>query len=114
MDPNTAAVVSAIAAAVAALFTALIAWPNFAAARTAARSADFDSCLEVIGKLADAQRRVFEARKDDQVWEFEFRELLNLMEGLAKLEKHRRTPTSTRELTNDFLMEGLAHLKSQP
>lgn len=108
------AAVAAMAAAITALITLVIAWANFATARNEARAVDFDSCLDVVTKLADAQRRVRDAAPGSPARDFEFRELLNLMEALAHLENTKRTSPSTREVTQDFLIETYAFLRSQP
>ena len=105
--------VAAIAAAVSAALTLFIAKANLAAAKTDARSSDFDSCLDVVTKLADAQRRVRDTGNDPDR-EFEFRELLNLMEALALLENDDRIASSTRKVTKHFLLETYTYLQSQP
>jgi hypothetical protein len=106
------AAIAAIAAASSAGITVLIAAANLTTARTESRSDDFDSCLDVVTKLGDAQRRVFDAGSDQPKRQFEFRELLNLMEALALLENDRRTAKSTRTITNHFLIESYAFLRS--
>jgi len=102
-----------MAAAVTALITLVIAWANYSVARNEARASDFDSCLDVVTKLADAQRRVRDAAPGSAERDFEFRELLNLMEALAHLENTKRTGPSTREVTENFLVETYAYLRSQ-
>jgi|SRR5580698_4727944 hypothetical protein len=113
MDATVAwAAISAVAAAVTAIITLYIARANFAVARTTANASDFLNCLDVVARLGDAQRRVRDA-SDQTVQEFEFRELLNLMEALALLENDNRIAPSTRRFTEHFLVESYAFMRSQ-
>ncbi|MEK7993427.1 MAG: hypothetical protein AAB403_06435 [Planctomycetota bacterium] len=100
------AVVSAAIALVALYFSAK-------AAGTQARVADFNNCLEVVKQLGEAQRKVRDAN-DDAGRLFEFRELLNLLEALAKLYNDRKLQSSTREYVEPFIIESWAWLRSQP
>jgi len=100
------ALASAAIALVALLFSAK-------AALTQAKAADFNNCLEVVKQLAEAQRRVRDA-KDEAEKHFEFRELFNLLEALAKLANDRKLQSSTRDYVEHFLIEAWAWLKSEP
>ncbi len=111
MDANTSAAISAIVAAFTAVLTLGIAWANFSTARTDAKSSDFENCLDVVTKLAEAQRLVRDA-DNEEAKRFEFRELLNLMEALALLENHKKIAPSTRKFTKHFLIEGWAFLRT--
>jgi hypothetical protein len=97
---------------VAAVASALSAAASFWLIRTEARSHDFDSCLDLIERLGVALRRVRDAQ-DDGIRDFEFRELLNLMEGLALLENQRRIPKATRKFAKTYLIETYAFLRSE-
>lgn len=99
---------SAVSATVALGATVLNLW----SIRRTGRATDFNNCLSVVSQLAEAQRKVRDA-KDNNVQKFEFRELLNLMEALALLENDRLTAPSTKKITVDFLIEAWAFLKSQ-
>ena len=94
------ALASAAIALVALLFSAK-------AALTQAKAADFNNCLEVVKQLAEAQRRVRDA-KDEAEKHFEFRELFNLLEALAKLANDRKLQSSTRDYVEHFLIEAWA------
>ena len=100
------AVASAAIALVALYFSAK-------AAGTQARVADFNNCLEVVKQLGEAQRKVRNA-KDDSERLFEFRELLNLLEALAKLYNDQKLQSSTREYVEPFIVESWAWLRSEP
>jgi hypothetical protein len=75
------------------------------------KTADFNSCLEVVKSLASAHRMVRDAT-DDATRRFEFRELLNLMEALAMLINRGKVGPSTREYAEHFLEEAWAWLKA--
>lgn len=110
---DLAAVISAVAAAASALLAVIIAYLAFAALRQDKRSSDFGDCVDAVTRLGDAQRRVFEATTPEKK-QFEFRELLNLMEALALLENDKRVAPSTRKFTVPFIQESYAFLRSQP
>ena len=114
MDAVGWAAVSAIASAVSAAITLVIARANASETRTASQTADFANCLAVVSALADAQRRVFDADHDQRRRDFEFHELLNLMEALARLHNDNKLTDSTRKLIEDFLDEAWAHLNVEP
>lgn len=76
------------------------------------RSIDFNNCLEVMKQLGEAQRRVRDAGGDESKWQFEIRELLNLMEGLAMLINRKRIGPVASEHTEQFLIEAWACLKA--
>jgi hypothetical protein len=108
-----AAVISAIAAgaaAVAAIGSWFAAWQT---ARIQGKATDFSNCLEVIEQLGEAQRRVRDADNHDKS-EFEFIELLNLLEALALLFTNRKIAPSTRKFTGKFLEEALAWIGIDP
>lgn len=112
MDPNQAAIWSALAAvfsAVAASASAYVAWQ---AKRGQTSVADFEGCLAVVGHLADAQRAVRDA--PDEHKQFEFIELLNLMEALALLLNDGRPPSSTTKVATRFLEEALSWISITP
>lgn len=67
----------------------------------------------VVSQLAEAQRKVRDG-STDEIKQFEFRELLNLMEALALLENDSRVAPSTQKVAQKFLIESLAYIKSQP
>ena len=101
MNASQAAVWSAFAAifaAVAATASAFVAWK---AARGQTSAADFEACLSVVEHLAGAQRTVRDA--DEAHKEFEFIELLNLMEAFALLLNDARPSSSTKKVTGHFL-----------
>lgn len=104
--------VSAIASAISAAIALTATLVNLWAMRRTGRATDFNNCLSVISQLAEAQRKVRDA-KGDEIKQFEFRELLNLMEGLALLENDKLTASSTKKITEDFLIETWAFLRSQ-
>lgn len=112
MDANQAAVWSALAAifsAIAAGTSAFVAWQ---AKRGQTSAADFESCLAVVGHLAEAQRKVRDAPNEHK--EFEFVELLNLMEALALLVNDGRPASSTKKVAAHFLEEGLSLITVTP
>ena len=112
MDANQAAVWSALAAvfsAVAAGASAYVAWQ---AKRHQTSATDFEGCLAVVKQLGDAQRAVRDA--DDVHREFEFIELLNLMEALALLLNDGRSASSTRKVAGHFLEEALSWISITP
>src|SRR5690348_6339651 len=91
-----------VASATVALFVARYAVRAHAAQT---RVADFNNCLEVVKQLADAQRKVREAKSDDDKFKFEFRELLNLLEALALLINDRNVAPSGTRFASHFLRE---------
>jgi len=113
-DATTWAAISAVAAAVSAIVTLFIARANTSETRTANRSADFSNCMTVVASLSEAQRRVFIASDNPIRRTFEFRELLNLMEALARLINDGNMTPSTQKITEDFLVEAWAYLHVDP
>jgi hypothetical protein len=112
MDANQAAVWSAFAAvfsAVAAGASAYVAWQS---KRRQTSAIDFEGCLAVVKQLGDAQRAVRDA--DDIHREFEFIELLNLMEALALLVNDGRPASSTKKVAARFLEEALSWISITP
>lgn len=112
MDANQAAVWSALAAifsAVAAVASAFVAWQ---AKRGQTSAADFESCLTVVQHLGEAQRSVRDA--PDEYKEFEFIELLNLLEALALLVNDGRPASSTKKVAAHFLEEALSLITVTP
>ena len=112
MDVNQAAAWSALAAifsAVAAGASAYVAWQ---AKRGQTSASDFEGCLAVVGHLADAQRKVRDAPEEHK--EFEFVELLNLMEALALLLNDGRPPSSTKKVAGLFIEEALSWISITP
>jgi len=112
MQPFAWAAVSAFAAAISATIAAVAAGINLWSVNKNVRATDFNNCLAVVAQLAEAQRKVRDAR-DEAAKQFEFRELLNLMEALALLENDKRVAPSTQKFTMRFLTESWAFLKSQ-
>lgn len=112
MDANGWAAVSAGAAAFTAAITLVIAWANASETRTANQSADFVNSLAVVSSLGDALRRVRDAGDDRVKREFEFRELLNLMEALALLLNDDKATPSARKVAEPFLEQAWAYLKA--
>jgi hypothetical protein len=105
MDANGWSAIAAACSAAAAALSLAVAWN---AKGIQGRSADFANCIEVVEQLGNAQRRVFNARDDNERYEFEFRELLNLLEALALLYNDGRIAASTKRFTGKFLDEALA------
>lgn len=75
------------------------------------RVADFNSCLAVVERLAVAQRLIRDA-KDQETKRFELRELLNLLEALAKLVNGGKVPSSTSDYVESWLEESWAYIRS--
>ena len=102
-----ASVAAAACSAIAAVASAYVA---FRAYRTQDKSADFGDCLQVVGLLREAQKRVYDANLqcNRELYEFEFVELLNLFEALALLYNDGKIASSTRDFTKKFLGEALA------
>jgi hypothetical protein len=100
-----AAVGAVCTAAVNLLVGALLTRPL---ARTQIKVADFNNCTELAKDIAEAQRRVIDARDDDTKHEFEFRELLNFMETLAYLVNTKNITASGEWAATHFLEETLA------
>jgi hypothetical protein len=69
----------------------------------------------VTSRLADAQRRVREAKDvDEGGYTFEFRELLNLLEALALLHNDNKIAPSTKKFTCKFLEEAIGWIRVNP
>ena len=113
MGPDFWAAVAAIAAAMSAIVTLVIAYANASQMRTANQTSDFVNCLAVVSDLGEAQRRVSNA-KDSAQRTFEFNELLNLMEALAGLHNDGKLTASTKKITEEFLDEVWAQLSASP
>lgn len=100
------AICSAIAAS-CSVITAIIAIFIAAGSRKIQeRLADFSNCMDIVSKLGDAQRRVFLEKCENKI-EFEFCELLNLLEALALMINDGRIAPSTKKYTTKFLAECL-------
>ena len=102
-----AAFASAFAAAMsaaAALVALFVAWGQ---KRVQGKSADFSNCLEIVGRLTVAQERVFSA-SDEPTRQFEFRDLLNLLEALAFLYNKNKIAPATKTFTAKFLDQAIA------
>jgi len=100
---------SAVAAACSAIAAAVSLAVASHAKRIQGRSADFANCIEVVERLGVAQRRVRDA--PDNHYEFEFRELLNLLEALALLHNDSKIVPSTRKVVEKFLAEAIAWMR---
>jgi hypothetical protein len=108
LDANGWSAVAAACSAVAAAVSLMVAWN---AKGIQGRSADFANCIEVAEQLRDAMRRVRDERdqeNNEKRYEFEMRELLNLLEALALLYNDGRIAPSTKKFTETFLDEVLA------
>jgi hypothetical protein len=110
MDANLAAAVAAVAACVTAIITAAIAVANYRVTLAAEKSYDFTACLTVVSQTAQALRLV----RDSADKEFEFRELLNLLETLAGSVNDGLLRPSTLKMVEPYLIECYAYLRSQP
>lgn len=95
--------------AVAAGASAFVAWQ---AKRGQTSAADFEGCLAVVKQLAEAQRTVRDAPEEHK--EFEFIELLNLLEALALLVNDGRPASSTNRVAAHFLEEALSLIAITP
>lgn len=104
---------SALASVFAAVFSAIAAsaagFVAFCSYRTQNKSADFGDCLQVVGFLREAQKRVYDANLQCNrgLYEFEFVELLNLFEALAFLYFEGKIAPATSDFTRKFLSESL-------
>ena len=76
--------------------------------RRQAQSADFSSYLQLTERYADAWRK-FRCANDDNR-DFEFGEVLNLIEGTCHLYKSRAIRGATREMIRDYLRDVLPKL----
>ncbi|GAA0551874.1 hypothetical protein FHS83_001421 [Rhizomicrobium palustre] len=112
MDANFWAAVAAIASGFTAAITLFIAWANHRVTLAAEKSYDFNSCLTVVFQVGQALRQVRDAPDDKK--EFEFRELLNLLEALAVGVNDKLIQAATRKMVEPFLAECYAYLKTQP
>lgn len=101
--------VAAVCSAVAALVSLVVA---LGAMRIQERSADFANGIDVVERLGTAMRRVRDAPKNH--YDFEFTELLNLLEALALLHNERRIAASTKKFTAKFLEEVLCCIEHNP
>ena len=75
-------------------------------------AADFGSCLGVVQQLGQALRTVRDASPENK--EFEFIELLNLMEALATLVNDGRPASSTNKVAAHFIEETLSWVAITP
>lgn len=110
MNAGAWTAVAATAAAVSAfvsLASIRIVWRSSA---TQAKAADFDNCMRTIEWLAEALRKVRDARPEHT--EFEIREYLNVLEGLALLINDDKIAPSTLRLVEKFLEEAWAAVRS--
>lgn len=108
--PSLASVVAATFSAIAAIAAGCV---TYLAYRTQARSADFSDCLQVVEFLRVAQKRVYDANLqcNKDLYRFESRELLNLLEALAFLCNQNKIAPSTSVFTKKFLSESLVWVK---
>lgn len=97
---------------VAALISLTACVYSVRSSRTQTKVADFNSCLAVVERLAAAQRYIRDA-KDAETKQFELRELLNLLEALAKLVNGGKVPSSTSEYVESWLEESWAYLRAE-
>ncbi len=102
MDANKWSAFAAACSAVAAFVSLVVAWH---AKRIQGRSVDFANGIEIVERLGTAMRRVRDAPENHH--DFEFTELLNLLEALALLHNERRIAASTKKLIANFLDEVL-------
>jgi hypothetical protein len=112
MDATTASVIAASAAAVSASVLTIVSFFNIIALRTQVKVADYNNCLQLVRHLSDTQRAVFTSKCDSQRYDFEFRELLNLIEAVALLINRSQITKSTKEYSTDFICEALAWIES--
>lgn len=112
MDATTASVIAASAAAVSASVLTIVSFFNIIALRTQVKVADYNNCLQLVRHLSDAQRAVFTSTCDSQRYDFEFRELINLLEAVALLINRNQITNSTKYYSTDFICEALAWIES--
>jgi hypothetical protein len=110
MNPSVLATVAAFASALSAAASLVGVWYNRRTAIRQADATDFNNCVGTVRQLAGAQRLVRDAPEVHR--EFEFRELLNLMEALALLINDQKVPPSTLRTIDSFLEEAWAHLQA--
>lgn len=91
-----------LVAAIATLF-----WTGLSHRRQA-QSSDFGSYLQLTERYSDAWRRFRSA--EDENRDFEFGELLNLIEGTCHLYKSDAIQGATREMIRDYLRDVLTRL----
>jgi hypothetical protein len=99
------ALLSVLVAAGALVFSAL-------AQRDQARSHDFNNYLNLKDKFAEAWRRYSNATPDKA--EFEFREVLNLIESVCHLFNEDAIHGSTRQMVEQYLREIIHGLHIDP
>lgn len=75
--------------------------------RRQAQASDFGSYLQLTERFANAWRR-FRDAEDDETRDFEFGEVLNLIEGTCHLYNSGTIHGATREMIRDYLREVLA------
>ncbi len=112
MDPTTTATIGAFAAAASATILALVSYFNIRALRTQVKVADFNNCLLLVKQLGEAQRNVFSAKEENDKYEFEFRELLNLLESVALLINRKKITKVSEEYSREFLCEAIAWIEA--
>lgn len=100
--------VGAVASAVFAAGAFIVAWH---ARSIQGASVDFTACLDVIERLRVAQDRVRRAEGDAE-YDFEFHELLNLLEVLALLHNDGRLAKSTKKIVGNFLDQALGWIRN--
>lgn len=108
---------SAIAAGCSAVAATVSLFVTWHAKRIQGRSADFANCIQMAEQLRDMQRFVRdECEKDNNEarYEFELRELINLLEVLALLHNDNRIAASAKKFTGKFLDEVLAWINVDP
>src|SRR5690242_19783644 len=110
MDAPDWTVVSGFAAAVSACGSLAAAWFMWRSTRDTAKVSEFGSCIEIAIRLGDAQRRVRDASEEN--WEFEFRELINLLEVMALLANSQNASPKTLAYVETFLIEAWAWIRS--
>ena len=111
MDAPNWTAVAATASAVSACFAFLSLIFVGRATRTQSKIGEFNNCVEIVKTLGEAQRKVTEKDVGTSEHEFEFRELLNILEALALLLNRRKTTSVARQFTLPFLIEALAWIE---
>jgi hypothetical protein len=110
IDIATSGAIAAVAAAISAFLTLIIAVANYRSGHAGANAADVENCLAVVNDLGEAERRVRDAPLDSDIRTWEFRALLNLLEALALLVNERKIAPSTGKITTEYLEESWAFL----
>jgi hypothetical protein len=108
MDATTWAAVAATASAASAFLSFCSLAFTGRTALIQAKVAEFNNCIEIVAQLGAAQRKVSEYDPGTREHNFEFRELLNLLETLALLVNRRKITQAARDYTTKFLIQALA------